>query len=66
MSGRPRTLAAFLVLLVWLGILVYDVLTPGYEMPVQLFALGVGVVSYILGINIPTMLGNKRNDGGTL
>ena len=62
-SRRTRTIAAFLILVVWLGIVVYDVLTPEYEMPLPLWGLGIGDVSYLIGVNIPNLMG--RRNGGT-
>ena len=59
-SRLVRTFVASVVIVVWLGILIYDVLTPTYEMPVQLFALGVGIIAYLLGISVPSLLGKDK------
>lgn len=57
-----RTVAALAILLVWLGLVVYDALTASWEMPPLLWGLGIADVTYLLGISVPRLLaaGNGR------
>lgn len=63
-----RTLVAMLFFLVWLGLLIYDVLTPEWSMPTWLEAAGLGLIGYILGVplgRLAGLVGPTGNGSGT-
>ena len=57
-----RTAAALGILVVWLGLVVYDALSAAWEMPLLLWGLGIADVTYLLGVSLPRLfpLGNGR------
>ena len=58
-SPRLQSLVAVLVVVVWLGTEVWDFLVNGNTpvLPLWWHAIGLIVLGYILGMNVPTLLG---------